>query len=518
MKTYNIPSLIDVQAEKYRRSLAEFVKRAWQEVDPAPLVWNWHLQAICDHIQALDEGKIRKLLINVPPGSAKSLIAAVCRPAWRWASDPTWSSFLATYAESLAQDQRLKGRRLIESAWYQRHFVRGAWSLMADQNTVLLFSNTRMGRLMGAGVTGLGTGYRAGDITFDDTLKAADATSVIKKTELETWHTGTMKTRVNNPKTATLLGICQRLAEDDWSGRRLAEGGWVHLRIPMTYEKNPNCRCATCAAGVTPIGWRDPRTEEGELMFPARWGEEEIDDLKKDPVIFATQQQQDPTAGGVGFVEHGHFNQVWIREDEPHLPSAVSCMETTVDWRVEIFREDPAESTLQQPWDDMIMVVDATFKDTKRSDLVCIGVFGKRKANVYLLDLWWQRASITLTMTAIRTLAERWPLVTAKLVEDKANGSAIISLLKDEIPGIVGVNPGSSSKESRFQAVVPYIVSGNFRLPLHAPWRGEFVRHLVGFPRMAKDDPVDVTAYALTYLLTGKKSNSFEELANIPVI
>ena len=478
---------------------------AWPHVDAAPLIWNWHMSAVCLHLQAVIEGRIRKLLINVPPGSAKSKITVVYWPAWVWTFRPQWSTLVATYAEDLAKNHLLDLRRLIQSPWYRETFqIR--WELQDDRNTSLCFANTKLGKVTGFGIGGIGTGYRGENILVDDALKAQDADSDSAKIECENWWTSTMKTRTNTPKKDTIVGISQRLAEDDWSGYRLAEGTYTHLRIPMCYESTPTCSCKTCTKGETDIGWKDPRKREGELLFPDRWGEEEVAELKNDPIIFATQQQQDPVAVSAGAVEYADFCKVWVRPGEPHKPVQIVAQEVNTPWNVHLIEQDPAENTLYWQWDKQIMVLDATFKNLATCDLVALGVFGKKGANVYLLDLFWERADVVQTMTAIHTAMHKYPLAHAKLIEDKANGSAIVTMLQDKIPGIIPI-PAKSSKASRFQAVIPFLKAHNLILPLHAPWRVKFIQELVGFPRAKHDDAVDLVAHGLAHLLFGTREN-----------
>ena len=499
-------ALDEIQRIKAIRDFEYFVKLAWPHVDPSPLVWNWHMSAICLHLQAVIEGKIRRLLINVPPGSAKSKLTVVYWPAWVWTFRPEWSSLVATYAEDLAKNHLLDLRHLLQSDWYRETF-RIPWEFQDDRNTSLCFANTKMGKIVGFGIGGIGTGYRGNNILVDDSLKAADADSISAKAACEQWWTSTMKTRRNDPKRDTTVGISQRIAADDWSAYRLLERTYEHLRIPMLYEVHPNCECPTCTRGHTSIGWRDPRKEEGALLFPERWGTEEVDELKKDPIIFSSQQQQDPVANAAGTVEFEHFRNVWVRPGEPHLPTILHVREVHTPWQIQLIEQPPAENTRYWQWDTQLIVLDATFKDTKKADKVALGVFGKKGALVYLLHLFWDRADIVKTMLELEKASLLFPLASAKLVEEAANGYGVISMLQSKLPGILPVQ-ARSSKESRFQAVVPFLKAYNLVLPLHAPWRTQFIQELVGFPRMPNDDAVDLVSMALAHLLIERKDGT----------
>ena len=154
------PALQSIRAEKARRSLATFVRQAWPIIEPStPLVWNWHLDVICSRVQALVEGKLprRNLIINVPPGSMKSTILAVCLPAWVWLRNPGWRAIMASGNEGVAIRDSMKCRDIIDSDWY-RGLFRPGWGFSKDQNAKGHYKNTATGFRMaisaGARITG----------------------------------------------------------------------------------------------------------------------------------------------------------------------------------------------------------------------------------------------------------------------------------------------------------------------------------------------------------------------------
>src|SRR5690606_25894127 len=170
-----------VEAELCRRSFARFCKRAWREIDPAPLVWGWHLDALCEHLQAVTEGRIRKLIINIPPGHGKSMIVSVLWPAWAWARNPSWRVLTSSYDADLSLRDAGRTRLLIQSAWYQAHFTtdprtisrfnpeghRGA--LMGDQNVKSYYANEALGFRLCVRM-GSGTGHRGDALVIDDPI------------------------------------------------------------------------------------------------------------------------------------------------------------------------------------------------------------------------------------------------------------------------------------------------------------------------------------------------------------
>lgn len=506
-----IPSKEAIGREKLRRSLALFVRRAWQEIDPAPLVWNWHLDAICLHLQAVSEGTIRRLLISVPPGHAKSMIVAVLWPAWEWLHDPSWSVLCASYAKELALRDARKCRNLIESDWYKSLKVPDSsgstWELSDDQNQVGFYGNTAMGSRKAIGVEGQGTGFRGDARIIDDPLSAQEAHSEAARKFVLSWWDETMPSRLNDLERGQTVIIAQRLHEEDLPGHVLAKGGYVHLRLPTEYEVRPTCPCPQCTKGTTGVidratgkPWRDPRCKDGELLFPAKFGEAVIAQAKVDlgSAAYSAQHQQNPVPAGGGLIKRRWFRHVWRRPGEPERPLVLTPEDSDTLFDVRILAPD-------QRFDQSCIATDAAFKETTDSDFVAVGAFGRIAADVYLLDLLWERADILKTIAMLLEMSRRWPRIGSKIVEDKANGPAILTLLKGKLPGLIPVKP-LGGKEARIQAVVPLIEAGNFILPLHHPKRRELVGEACSFPYAAHDDAIDMCAYGL--LRIGKLGGS----------
>ena len=495
--------LADARAELYRRDLVTFVKRAWAEIDPAPLVWTWHMEAICLHLQAVTEGRIKRLLITVPPGHAKSLLVSVLWPAWSWLFAPAWSLITASYAEDLALRDARRCRLLIESRWYQDTLARLVrfgraypWQFAKDSNQIGYYSNTVFGARKAIGVKGQGTGFRSDAQVIDDPLSAQDAHSEAERKRVLVWWDEVMPSRLNDLERGQVVIIAQRLHHADLPGHVLEKAGnaYTHLCLPTEYEPKPSCKCHTCVAGETPIGWRDPRKVAGELLFPAKFGEKVIAQAKIDlgGTAFAAQHQQQPTSQSGGIFQRSWFRRVWRKASEPDRPMAPEPWERDIAW--DVCEIDPAG-----PWDGTCIACDAAFKKTTDSDLVAVGAFGKRGADIYLLDIIWERMDIVGTIAALKEMSRRFPKIVTKIIEDKANGPAIITLLKGKMPGIVAVKP-LGSKEARVQAAAPYIEAGNVWLPLHHEKRRALVMEACSFPRGAHDDGIDMLAYGIIRL------------------
>ena len=285
-----------IEAEACKRSLATFVKRAWHVLEPGqPYIHGWHVDAICEHLQAISEGQLNRLLINIPPGTMKSTLVSVFWPAFEWGplNKPHTRVIGASHEQGLAVRDTLKMRRLVESDWYQ-----SLWpiQLRRDQNEKMYYENGSTGFRQACAVKSM-TGRRGDRVIWDDPHSVESAISDSDRATALRVFQETLPTRVVNPDSSAIVIVMQRLHENDVSGFILeGDYGYEHLCLPMEYEAP--------AAGekkkTTCIGFSDPRTEEGELLFPARFSAEVVERDKKLMGSYATagQFQQRPAPRG----------------------------------------------------------------------------------------------------------------------------------------------------------------------------------------------------------------------------
>lgn len=437
-----------------------------------PLVWSWHIEVIADHIQAtLEEWRAARaaqrphawqnLLINVPPGTMKSRIVNVFTPAWRWLDVPDWRSIFIAGTSDLSMRDSILCRQLIESDWYQETFE-PTWTMAEDQNAKGLFNNTAGGFRKATSVGAAITGNRGDAVFVDDPNDAKKVHSKAERESVNSWWDVAAGNRLNDLRLGVRVGVMQRLHHEDWSGHVLSGGGWQHLCLPMEFEK--------ALAKQARVGPGDPRTQEGELLFPQRFPADVLEQERKrlGAAGYAGQHQQRPTPATGGLFQRG-----W--------------------WR--FWRELPAD------FDEVVQSWDLTFKGGDGSDYVVGQVWGRKGSSKYLLDQVRARLDFPATLAAIRSLSAKWPQATLKLVEDKANGPAVLATLRSEIEGLVAVEP-DGGKEARAHAVAPQVEAGNVLLPdpSRAPWVHDLLEELAAFPRGAHDDQVDALTQALRRL------------------
>lgn len=288
-----LPTIQEVQIRQDKRHLYRFVRSAWEHIEQVDFVDNWHIGAICEHLQAVWKGDIQQLLINVPPGCSKSLITSVFFPAWCWANDPSKRFFYASYDQKLSTRDSVKCRTLVESNWYQRRFP-GQVTLKHDQDQKTYYETIAGGFRLATSIGGHGTGQHPDFIVLDDPHSVMMAESEKERQTALDWWDQTMSTRGVSRGVRRII-IMQRLHEEDLSGHVLKHGGWDHLCLPMRYGGSNRSK--------TKLGFTDPRQTQGELLSNKQFTEEMVGKLENalGPYAAAGQLGQDPVPRKGGF-------------------------------------------------------------------------------------------------------------------------------------------------------------------------------------------------------------------------
>jgi predicted phage terminase large subunit-like protein len=471
----HLPDLLDIEAELARRSLHDFLRFfAWPALTPAtPFVDNWHIGAICEHLEAVARGQIKRLIINMPFRMLKSTLVSQSFPAWDWINNPSRQFLTAAYAGDIATRDAVDARRIIESPKYRRAFGH-IFTLTTDQNVKKRYENDRRGRRIVTSTGAAGTGF-GGDIRIiDDPVSAMQADSDVAIAESIEWWRGTMATRANDAATGQAVLTHQRLNARDLTGYLLAEEkGWEHLVLPMRFDPE--------LAKTTSLGFVDPRKTAGELLHPQRLPEAAVAELEGSLGAYHTnaQLQQNPAPRGGVIFERKHWRY----------------------WRA-----------LPQ-LDETVISVDCAFKDLQSSDYVAIQAWGSRGADSFLRHRVKERLGFSATVAAVRAVRALFPDATAVLVEDKANGSAVIETLRTEIPGLIPVTP-DGGKVARAYAMQPEQEAGNIWLPDPTvdPKIEEFLTEVSAFPGAPHDDEVDAMTQYVNWKRQRRKGMALHDL------
>ena len=478
-------------AKELGKDLRRFLKAAWPVLSPGvTLTPGWHLDALCAHTQAVFEGQIKRLIISIPPRSMKSKIISIAAPAWWWINHPEEQFLCASYSRSLAMDFSRQTRNLIQSNWYQLRWKEN-FKLSYDQNEKFKFENDKGGSRVGYSVEGGLIGAGGSVSLYDDPNDLNEMSSPAYRQMVKDWYSGTASSRFINPQTDRRICVQQRASYgDDLTSFLLELGGWEHLIIPMEFDGNKR---------VSSIGWSDPRAHMGELMHPARFGPIEIDQLKKEQRDnFSGQFNQKPV-GSLGDT----LKSSWFRFYNPsgtdrrnELGEIIPVVVSTGDG--ESVKITPIQ--LPAAFEQMVTSVDCAFKNAEHNDFVAAHAWGRLGANVFLVGREHGHMSFTETKAMMRRFANLYPCP-EKLVEDAANGPAILDELKNEIPGLIGI-PAYGPKRSRVAAIAGYVEAGNVYLPNPDiyPWVWDLLREFADGRSSKHDDDTDAMSQALKRL------------------
>jgi len=481
------------------RSFRDFITMAWHQVEPArEFMANYHHDAFAEHLEAVTRLDIKRLVINVPPGTSKSIIVSCLWPAWSWVRDPAEKWITSSYSDRIARRDSLRSRQLLESRWFQERWGH-LWKKNPDSWTGTEYRNSEGGFRFAVTVGGGVTGEHATRQLVDDPIKPLDARGArvdsVRLQVCKEWWDETMATRVVDPAKATRVIIMQRLHESDLSAHVLGSGDYVHLNLPMQYERKcvvtvPHaCSLPESDKGEklppTPLGYKDPRKKEGDLLWEERFPLEVLAQRKKElgsrGVAAQDQQRPMPSGGGI-------FKRDWVQF-----------------WR----------AMAKGPGTQLIQSWDCSFKGLTDSDHVVGQVWARKDGCYYLIDQVRDRMSFSETCKAVASLSAKWPKATKKLIEDKANGTAVINLMRKRIPGLIPINP-EGGKLSRAHAVEPLWESGNVWIPdpSMASWVHDFIEELVSFngDPGREDDQVDAMTQALVHLHVQTVSTYLESL------
>jgi phage terminase large subunit-like protein len=474
---------------KAERSLAEFCRQAWPIIEPGvPFIDGWHIEVICNHLEAVTRGEIKRLLINIPPRTSKSSVITVMWPCWEWIEKPSQQYLCASYSGVLSIRDNLKARRIIQSAWYRRNWGERV-QLSGDQNQKTRFENTAFGHRIATSVGGTATGEGGSRIIIDDPHSATEAQSDVIRESAIDWLRFTMSTRLNTPKHDAIVIVMQRLHEDDASGYVMKQGGYEHVCLPMRYELDEKGNRRT-----TILGDYDIRKTEGQLLLPSRFGEPEVLFLERELGEYGTagQLQQRPAPAGGGILKTKYL-KLWRAADPlPQLDFILQSYDTA-------FTEDP---------------------DNDYTACVVFGIFwnvDKQKNCALILDAWNDHLAYpNLRKKVIDDWRARYGgddngrrgrRADAILVEEKASG---ISLLQDlrlaNIPA-AEYNPGRADKAQRAHLSAPllelevfYVLESTKRPNEPISWAVPMIEQMSKFPAVKKKDFVDAFTQGCIYI------------------
>lgn len=458
-----------VEKQQAKHSLASFIKQAWEIIEPVgSYVHGWHIDAICEHLEAVTKGQITRLIINIPPGHMKSLILNVFWPAWEWGPKemPHLRGIGISHKADLSLRDNIKLRRLVSSHWYSSRYPHVI--IRRDQNSKEKFENTKFGFSEIMAFSSI-TGSRGDRIRIDDPLSVDDARSKIILATREFLFREAIPTRLVSPEKSAIIIIMQRLHESDTTGVALSlKHAYEHLMLPMEFEPSRKCH--------TSIGFNDPRHEEGELLFPERFPRLVVDRDKESLGKYghAAQNQQRPAPREGAIIKTEWLNNRFTVQRD-----------NTGRIITNGFRE------IFQSWDN-------SFKEGRENDYnVCL-TFGLKDDGFYLIHRFKERCDFpTLEKKAIELANYFKP--NQILIEDAASGQCLAQAMKKRtLLPIKAIRP-EGDKTARLNSVSGYFEAGRVWLP-NEPWVDDpdgLIYELTTFPAVKHDDSVDTMSQFL---------------------
>lgn len=479
--------LAKVRAEAARRSYKTFIHQAWDIVEPGrPLVWGWVMDAITEHLEAVVRRDIKRLVICVPPGFAKSRLTRVFLPAYQWISDPYHKFLSSSYALDLTVRDTLATRRLVESEWYGNTF---GMHVAEDDGGKVGFSLDTLGSLKAVTVGGKTTGFRGDTFLIDDPINVLDANSTVKRAEALEWFREAAQSRVNDAAHSAIVVIMQRVHEEDVAALAMRMG-YESLVIPMRWDESYR--------KTTSIGWTDPRTTQDELAFPERFPKEWVDRMEDDDTgvgayAFAAQFQQNPVPRKGAMFQVDKLKLIDALPDEPFI---------TV-----------------RAWD---------LAGTQGAGAFTVGVrmrYGRTSRKFYIDDVQRKQLSSGGVRKLILDTAETDGADT-RIVLPKDPGQAGVAQIDDLTAMLAGFNvkaeAQSGSKEVRAEPFAGHVENGHVHV-LQDTWTKVFIEELRFFPKSRWVDQVDAASSAfnalaplarakrraLTLVVTGERQENY---------
>lgn len=503
--------LEQMSAEK---SLYAFTELMWEFVEPSnPFIGNWHIEAICDHLEAVSHGEISRLLMNVPPGTMKSLLTDVFWPAWEWIHQPHMRYVCTSYSAALTERDNIRFRQVITSDLY-RVMWGDRFGFSKDSFNVTKVGNDKTGWKIATSTEGMGTGERGDRVIVDDPHNVKDGESdAVRKSTLQ-YFNEVLPTRVTNPISSAMVVIMQRVHEEDVSGNILSrELDYTHLMLPMEYE--PDRRCVVFLPhqkeGDEPF-FVDPRTEPGELLFPGRMPDWVIARDKKamGPYAAAGQFQQSPVPRGGGIIKREYW-KLYPEEGEDFNSAGMPV------------------NRMEYPAMDLIIAsVDTAYSKKTEADynaLAVLGLFKRHGApKIMLMNAWKKRLDFRgevlpkLPDESDKDYQVRrrmaWGMlewtahecmrfgVDFLLIENKATGKTLAQEIRkvysNEKWATNEVNP-VGDKVVRAYSVQHIWAEGMVYAPERA-WAEEVIQEMQYFPKGAHDDLTDCVVQGVRWL------------------
>ena len=482
-KKMEVKSLLQpkLYPEKY---LSHFVKASWREIEKkSQLEWSWHLDSVCEAMQDVVNGKIKRLIINVPPRSLKSIIISACFVPWLWTTKPWTQLMYISSTEGLATKFSIMSRNIIESPWYQNHW-KNIYKLSEDNNRQDYYSNNKQGHRLAFGINSKFTGQGANIVLIDDPNDVQDRNSPVKLEQAIDAFKACLS-RLNDRRRDKIILIQQRVGVGDLTDYILSnyKDKWELLKLPLISE--------------FPLCAYDKRTNEGESISP-RFTPEVIEEIKESFITggqagdFDAQYQQNPSSE-----KNSRFKSEWFIDkyiDKQDLPFLLK----------------------QCRFYDFAATEAKAGKDPDYTVGLLLGQDASN--NFYIIDVERFRLEPLDVETKIKHIASQDGLnVSVRIEEEKGSaGKHIASYYSNLLLGYDCLGSKIwADKITRSDPVRSLAKSGRLYV-VRGHWNRDFIKELVTFPKSRHKDQVDALSGAFHEIIS-QNTNIALNSANVAV-
>jgi predicted phage terminase large subunit-like protein len=473
-----------LKAEKALRSFSAFVRYTWPIIESGTsLIWNWHMDAICEHLQAVHNGDIKRLLINMPPRHGKSSLISVIWPVWSITLNPADRWLCASYVMDLAARDNRRSRDIINHHWYQERYG-DLIKLKHDQNEKTNWETQQGGYRIAASVNGASTGKGGDKLLLDDPHRAGE--SDLKVERAVSWFREVWNSRLNDREKGAMIVVMQRLHKDDISGCILDSAGWEHLCLPAEFDMRRRCS--------TGIGWTDPRTVDGELLWPEKFTQQTLDVLKADlgPLAYEGQYNQSPVPPG---------GYIFKRDDERFF---------RIDGESYIMENAEGQKTILIEDCSHFVATDLAISSKQEADWTVYMFFAVTpERDVLLLEVRRGHWTHPTQLTQLKLLFQHYTgiLEPEKVyIEVVAYQAALAQDAKAVGIPVVEFRPVKDKVSRSASAAIWYANHKVYHLK-NAVWLPELQKELFFFPKARNDDQVDCISIACSVVrLSGPRA------------
>jgi len=513
----------------FRNDLSSFIAKTFSTIDTGnKYLHNWHIDLIAEYLTECYKGNIKRLIINIPPRSLKSISVSVAFPAWILGHNPSERVIVASYSELLSLKHSTDCRLVVTSPWYKNAFPE--FAISAKQNEKQKFATTKNGYRFATSVGGTLTGEGGNILIVDDPHNPQQIMSEKYRTKTIEWFKNTFSSRLNDKKKGVIIIVMQRLHENDLTGYLLKNSDeWHHLNLPAIATKNENIS----------IGNFSATRKKGELLHSKREGESEIERAKSElgSFAFSAQYQQNPVIKTGGMIKPQWFKRhnlvfsynktpqrVWgdisgYKEEchpalvagsvsknscHPELDSGSKASQTTTTKNPPTPLGGGARGggkSTTATFTSITLSFDTSIKVGAKNDPTVCSVWGEIENNYYLLEIYREWLEYPDLKKHATELVKTWKADTI-LIEDKASGQSLIQDLKREIKEPIIAIKVTKDKITRLASVSALIEAGRVFLPTEAQWLADFEQEVYLFPNGEHDDQVDSMSQFLYWIKT----------------